>query len=278
MADDTTPTTPEREPFDDERLLAYALGLDDDPALAAASGDGDVRRRLAALRADIEQVGANVRAAVPEPGAEYTDLGDPRWAGLRDYVTAGAPSAARRGAWHWLRVAVPVAVLALAAGVGVSVIARQGGSDHASISSGATEGVVPQAAPGGSAKSYGAPARLPTADAFALVVVARAGAVRQGYQSFAVVRTLKGKTTQAVRLRVLGTPVEAGGLALLLLKPVSGQAQAGSGGGEGASPGPTALPGLRPAPQSAPVYSYAGEPAYARQLPAGTDPSTVTLP
>ena len=66
MADDRTDEMRSAPAFDDDRLLAFALGLDDDPELVAATAaDEGLRRRLDAVRAEVEQVGAQVRAAVP---------------------------------------------------------------------------------------------------------------------------------------------------------------------------------------------------------------------
>jgi hypothetical protein len=57
--------------FDDDRLLAYALGLDDDPELlAAAEHDAELSGRLAAMRADVHRIGAQVQAAVPAPASQ----------------------------------------------------------------------------------------------------------------------------------------------------------------------------------------------------------------
>ncbi len=49
--------------FDDDRLLAIALGLDDDPELlAAAEADAELAGRLASMRADVALIGAQVGA------------------------------------------------------------------------------------------------------------------------------------------------------------------------------------------------------------------------
>ena len=86
MTDEKTREMTGASAFDDDRLLAFALGLDDDPELlAAAAGDEGLGRRLDAVRAEVGQVGAQVRAAVPGPNEDYTHLGDPRWAGLHEF-------------------------------------------------------------------------------------------------------------------------------------------------------------------------------------------------
>src|SRR5665647_2732750 len=92
MADERKDEMTSAPAFDDDRLLAFALGLDDDPELvAAAAADEGLRRRLDVVRAEVEQVGAQVRAAVPGPDEHYTDPSDPRWAGLREFFAAPQP-------------------------------------------------------------------------------------------------------------------------------------------------------------------------------------------
>jgi hypothetical protein len=118
--------------MDDDRLLAYVLGLDDDPELvAAAATDSELGSRLEEVRAEVDAVAAGVRAAVPAPDETYTDLSDARWAGLQEYFTPARerPRRERRGSRRWLRVLAPVAAVALAVAIGVSVIERQGGAD-----------------------------------------------------------------------------------------------------------------------------------------------------
>lgn len=118
--------------MDDDRLLAYVLGLDDDPELvAAATADAELGSRLEEVRAEVDAVAAGVRAAVPAPDETYTDLSDARWAGLQEYFTPAQerPRRERRGSRRWLRVLAPVAAVALAVAIGVSVIERQGGAD-----------------------------------------------------------------------------------------------------------------------------------------------------
>ena len=94
-------------------------------------------------------------------------------------------------------------------------------------------------------------------------------------QRFAVVRVIKGKAPDVLRLRIADGAVPSGRLHLLLLRPlanVSGEAlRAGAPS--------TTKSGLGDYGAGKPVaYSYHGEPALARELPPGTDPNTVTLP
>ena len=114
--------------FDDDRLLAYALGLEDDrELLQAAAADAGLGERLAAMRADVDAIGAQVRAAVPEPDASYADLSGERWAGLREYLEVPASAAAPRRGRRWWRVVAPVAALAVLALVAGTVALDQGG-------------------------------------------------------------------------------------------------------------------------------------------------------
>ena len=111
-------------------------GMDDDPELsAAAAADPELGLRLESVRADVDRVATGVSAAVPAPDGSYTDLADPRWAGLQDYFAPGQgrKAAASRGSRRWLRVLAPVAAVALALAVGISVIERQSGQSQMSV-------------------------------------------------------------------------------------------------------------------------------------------------
>lgn len=271
--------------FDDERLLAHVMGLNDPEVAAAAEDDDDLRRRLAELHADLEEVGAQVRAVVPQPGAAYTDLGDQRWAALRSYVAVATPRP--RAARRWLRLAVPVTVVAVALVAGVTILSRGGTGERYSARSATSGLAAPKASAGPNALGTHAASGAHLSAQFGLVVVARAGAVRQGVQSFAVVRTLKGTAPRrTLPLRVLSKPATAGRLQLLLLRP--SDTFYGNAGGESAPASPRPTPGgplLAPsqlfgmeAVGTTAEYRYEGAPAYGRQLPAGTDPATVMLP
>ena len=101
---------PRERRFDDDRLLAFALGLDDDPELAAAAaGDERLRRRLDAMRAEIGGVATQLDAAVPAPGGDYADPTGVRWAGLREFYQPPAPprSADARGGCGYSRRSRP---------------------------------------------------------------------------------------------------------------------------------------------------------------------------
>lgn len=128
MADEVRNGVRPGDDMDDDRLLAYVLGLEDDPEIeAAAAADTEFGHRLETVRAEVAHVAAEVRAAVPAPADDYTDLGDPRWAGLQEFWQPARerPAGAGRGSRRWLRVLAPVAAVALAVAVGASVIERQ---------------------------------------------------------------------------------------------------------------------------------------------------------
>jgi hypothetical protein len=298
MDDEMTPNWSDPDSaFDDDRLLAYVLGLDDDPELAAAAArDDELGRRLEAVRADVEKIGAETRALVPAPEEGYADLSDPRWAKLREHVSAEAPRPRppRSRASLWRRGVAPVAAVALALAVGITLVSHSGGGGSSGVSSAESQSA---------GKAATSPSRFgekqtdeaAQAAAFAVVVVARAQAVQGSYQPFTVVRTLKGTVPASVRLRVVGGTAKPGELTVLYLQPVaSSSGEALSGAGSSSSSASTApSPSPEPAPASPGagkgltptstgtgpvVYSYDGQTALVRSLPAGTDPSAVELP
>ena len=83
---------------------------------------------------------------------------------------------------------------------------------------------------------------------------------------------------RVVKLTVDKQPADRGRLHLLMLQPLT-QADAQELQKE-ASQGPIAAKGSDSGPGQAlrVTYSYQGEPALARELPAGTDPASVTIP
>ena len=276
--------------FDDDRLLAFALGLDDDPQLvAAAAADEGLRRRLGAVRAEIAYVGAQVSAAVPAPDESYSALSDPRWAGLQEFFAAPPAAKTRRGS-RWLRVLAPAAIALVAVAVGLAVINDQkggGGAGSDSLSSAAkatSEAAGPLTTAGTNATDRAAAdAQTLSAqlDLYAVVVLAEAKAVSGAFQRFVVVKVLKGDGPDVVRLRVASQPADEGRLQVLFLRPHAGGSVEPS-----AEATPTPSPGaiedtstLGPLTFGVPVmYSYQGEAAMARELPAGTDPAAVNLP
>jgi hypothetical protein len=277
--------------YDDDRLLAFALDLDDDPELlAAAEADPALAARLAAVRADVETIGAQVRTAVPAPDESYTDLSGDRWSGLSGFFQA--PAERSRGRRRWWRVLAPVAaVLVLAVVVGIVAVYESGqmtASDSGGIEAGRAVDEAAQFegqdlgsgddATGSEAAPQTAAERLAEQlDHFAVVVLARARAATGALQRFAVVRIFKGDAPQVVELDVDDEPAHEGRLHLLMLDPVE------AAGAELLSPEP--LPALSTTkgdlgygtPLTA-SYSYEGKPAMAREFTAGTDPASVELP
>ncbi|MCX6373167.1 MAG: hypothetical protein NTX16_08810 [Actinobacteria bacterium] len=292
MADESTDEMTGVPVFGDDRLLAFALGLDDDPQLvAAAAADEGLRRRLDAVRVEVEQVGAQVRAAVPTPDDDYTDLSDPRWAGMQEFFAPPPrPVRARGRASRWLRVLAPAAVALIAVAVGLAVINDRKGGDVAlngslpAAAKATSEAAGPLTTAGETATDRAgdyAQALSEQLDRYAVVVLAEAKAASGAFQRFVVVKFLKGDGPEVVRLRVVDPPADEGRLQVLFLRPMLG-------GSAKISPKPTPAPVPSAAETTSTLatltvgvpimYSYQGEAAMARELPAGTDPATVTLP
>jgi hypothetical protein len=152
MTDERTESRMQPGGFDDDRLLACVLGLDDDPELlAAADHDAELSGRLAAMRADVERIGAQVQAAVPAPDDEYTDLSGRRWSGLGEFFEAPVSAEEPRRQRRWWRVVAPLtALVVLAVVVGIAVV-NQGdlsssGSSSAEVARSGAEDAQSQAA------------------------------------------------------------------------------------------------------------------------------------
>jgi hypothetical protein len=263
--------------FDDDRLLAFALGLGDDPELrAAADGDEALRRRLDELHAELNAVGVQLHAAVPPEDDAYTDPLDERWAALHEFYAPAAAKAGHRGWAWWLKVLAPAAaVIAIAVGVGVAAqqgLLSTGGSSGGSSTSGsaaagnaaggeAAQGssdkaaAVPSASPKGWSSTQGQRRELQQqserslakqAQHYAVVVVARASKVVGDTQRFTVVRTLKGDAPKKLTLDVVSKHAKAGALHVLFLDPVA------------AAPAQTTTP--TPSPTVAPTASSSPAP------------------
>ena len=269
--------------FDDDRLLDYALGIEDDPELAAAlSRSARLRERLADLKADLAAIETELRHAIPEPGDSYAEPSAVRWPrlahafGLSDSKPAGRRPLRRRR----LAVALLAAALALALLIGVlSVLPRSGGGSSSSGSSkdalqaplagtaaaaaGQSAGTLaPEATAGSAVGTAGSPATVTATHAadYRDVAVVRAGTLIGADQSFSVVRTLKGRPPASFSLTLLSadSAPAAGSLLIAYLRP------------------------LATAPTSAsatpPAYSFNGRPALLTALPASVPASTVRLP
>jgi hypothetical protein len=254
--------------YDDDRLLACALGLEEDPELlAAAAADAALAARLEAVRADVTRIGARVSAAVPDPDESYTDLSGERWSDLKEFFDAPAAAPRRRRRW-WQVVAPVAAVLVLALVVGI--VAIQNGSRSAMSGSGADvarssddSGGSVQAYGEGATKSAGASEDTTSSpglrerfadqlDRFATVVLARARGVSGAVQKFAVLRIFKGRAPETVALVVNDDPADRGRLHLLLLDPTASPEPADAGGAQSPLP-------LVGSPVPSPASSLPGE-------------------
>jgi len=203
---------------DDDRLLAYVLGLSTDPELeAAAANDEVLRRRLDLLRDQVATVGIQVGRAVPPPDADYGEIDGERWTRLRQFVDDDPPAERRRaprGTVRWLRVLAPAAAIVLLAVVGVAALQRQ--ADVIDQSGKAAEVATSTPTDHMTRSSLRLPDQ-PSATEHATVVIARAGDVADGLQEFVVLRVLKGPTPATLRLRPATEPAHAGRLLVLYL-------------------------------------------------------------
>jgi hypothetical protein len=292
--------------FDDDRLLAYALGLEDDQELLqAAAADADLGARLAAMRADVVVIGAKVRAAVPEPDASYADLSGERWGGLREYFEVPSNAAAPRRGRRWWRVVAPVAALAVLALVAGTVALDQGDESLStgssaevartatdaddsftgqseSTKSGAGAAADPATTPGTETAPGAAvtppPEEAPQTAAQSLAdQLDRFAVVTGALQRFAVLRIFKGDAPQVVELEVDDRPADEGRLHLLMLDPTTA--------GDETLPSPEPIPSLATVGGDAAfgralavTYTYHGEPTMVREFAAGTDPDLISLP
>ena len=277
--------------FDDDRLLALALELDDDPELvAAAAGDAELAGRLAAMRADVARIGAQVGAAVPAPEEDYADVSGERWSGLAEFFEPPASVAKPRRERRWWRVIAPVtALVVLALVVGIVAVNGGGGSSSGSsaeVARSAADSAQPATASQGfssaSTKSQSAETTASRVaeelDRFAVIVLARARQASGALQRFAVLRIFKGDAPNVVELEVDNQPADQGRLHLLMLDPVATTQV------ESASPEPIPSLGTSMGEQGLPgkpltvAYTYEGEPTMVRELDLGADPDTVSLP
>ena len=205
--------------FDDDRLLAFALGLEDDVELSGALvGDAVLSARLEAMRGELGQIESGIRSAVPPEPDAYTDLADPRWDGLRPYVQHAEDRPGR--SFGWGRIVSYAGAAALVALVGVFVVApaaerSREGRSSTSISAvksvpltesgtGTMGGESTGAGSVAAAGSVNVPSSA-VAQAADSVVVVRAGAQDGQRQQVTVLRVLKGEKPAAGRLTVPAT-------------------------------------------------------------------------
>ena len=220
--------------FDDDRLLALALELDDDPELvAAAASDAELAGRLAAMRADVALIGAQVGAAVPAPEEGYADLSGERWSGLAEFFEPPASVAKPRRERRWWRVIAPVtALVVLALVVGIVAVNGGGGSSSGSsaeVARSAADSAQPATAGQGfsSASTKSQSSRdhdRPHRGGARPLRRHRPGPGAAGLgalQRFAVLRIFKGDAPNVVELEVDNQPADQGRLHLLMLDPVA---------------------------------------------------------
>ena len=290
--------------FDDDRLLAYSLGLDDDPELASALDmSPELRERLERIGRDVVAIRDGLRDALPPAPADYAEPAAPRWSALRPYFAARGDAPVRRRS---RRLLVPALAAALLLAVIVAVAVRQLPGDAGkqvaaqSREDGETRAIAPMSP--GAAPVYGQTQEssglvlLERAAAFRDVLVVRAGAVADKVQQLAIVRVLKGaqgapEDALAMRIRVGASALPLGKLFVVYVGPLgkNGGGTAGGGGGAvpegGLSPTPWAadddtaaksLGGGMPEPVAG--YSTAGDEALVQQLPEGMDVSRLAVP
>ena len=290
--------------FDDDRLLDYALGIEDDPELAAAlSRSARLRERLADLKADLAAIETELRHAIPEPDGSYAEPSDARWPRLaRAFgLSDGETAAAGRRPLHRRRLAVSLLaaaiVLALLIGV-LSVLPRGGsGGSSSSASSGAGNRAAVQAPFEGAAtpapQSAGVQTPAATGDG-AAGAAGTAGAARVGGAAGAAATSATVTAAQAPEFRIVAV-VRAGALigadqSFSVVRTLKGKPPASfsltlrATAGAPAS-GALAIVYLRPLstpPASAsanpPDYSFNGQLALLATLPAGVAAAAVRLP
>ena len=212
----------ERASFDDDRLLAYALGLEDDAELEAAlTEDGELRRRMEALRAGLDDVGAGLERLVPAPDETYADPAAARWDGLRPFFAPPPERRPARGSLlgRW-RVLVPVLGAILAVAVVGAFALRDGpiGTQRATDEAGraAESADAPAVGADASKSAYGAGDLAADLELYETAFVGRAGEVTDGRQRFTVVRQVKGTVTGDVYLEVVDQPIPVETLTLVM--------------------------------------------------------------
>lgn len=274
---------------DEDRLLAFAFGLEHDPELEAAiAQDEELRRRVDELRADVVEVARQIERAVPQPAASYADVHDQRWATLHPYVSA-RPQRPKWTTSLWARILAPAAAVVLLAVVGVVALQQQNDLQTSVGEKTGPEVATPSRAGDGSEGRVAF-----DRDAlrhYAVVLVARASSVHDGFQRFDVERVLRGSAPAVLRLRVRARPAQTGVLHVLYLAPVSFSAEDPSPVPSSSSPAPQdsasppeGLPsGTPPSADTSPpvveiLFADDGDTALAVPLPADVEAGQISLP
>jgi len=261
----------QRAAFDDDRLLDFALGLEDDPELAAAlSHSARLRERLADLKSDLATIDSELRRCVPPADDTWCEPSATRWPRLRRSFGLGVATGSAGRSGRRVATALVAAALLLAVAIGaVVVLPRGGGSSNSAGTAAGPEqsAAAPAAQAGGLAGSAASPAVVATKAAdYGVVAVVRVGPLRGASQSYTTVRRLKGHAPAVftLTLQAIDNAPQAGALALAYLDPI-----AGSGGtthATAATPGPGSM------------FTLDGRPAFVTALPTGATAGSVRLP
>ena len=278
--------------FDDDRLLDFVLGLEDDPELAAAlATSAPLRERLADLKADLAAIETELRETIPPVDTSYAEPHAGRWPRLQAFF--GGERVRRRplrGRRLTAALAAAVVLVALLIGL-VSVLPRlrqakptAASADHAvRAPESAASGAFGPASNGQSSQTSaaapyaGAVSRL--AARYRDVAVVRAGTISGRRQTFAVARVLKGAPPAAFTLVVApgGTAATPGSLQLAFLQP--GTAPASGGATPAPSAAATATQSGATTAFGPPVaFRWRGRHAVLVSLPGAADAAGVRLP
>jgi hypothetical protein len=255
----------------DDRLLDHALGLEHDPELERElERSEELRERLLVLQADLRLIDAELHGVLPAAEPGWENLSSERWRQLGPFLELPIPRKRRSLRSRLLAPAIAFLVIgALLVGV---VSLRDSGVQERRTAAG-DQALAPE--------SEGAPSAVQKAvtelaAGYGQVVVAQAGAVEAGRQSYDVVRVLKGPHLKALTVD-LGAADGApeGSLQVVYLDPLSGEgAKTPSAPRQdyGASGQPTlAGPGSQ-------HVTYEGRPALVQPLPSGVDPDALSVP
>jgi hypothetical protein len=286
MSSDITPF----DGFTDDRLLALALGLGDDPELQTAlAASPALAERLTKMSADVSAITDRLQAAAPPDDPGYADPAAARWQRLHASFAPTSISSARSGRRRIGRLATIAAAVALfAVAVGVAVQQMPGGSVQttATESAPSADDRIPAPEPadkGTFGENYdGGLIVLPRAEHFKTVVVARAGEVVDDLQDFAVERVLKGRMGDTLSLLIRDgvAALPVGSLDVLYLRPLSELNWPANLSEQKTAAGGAAISTVNPAvmPTPAPGYAMGGLDAYVQPVPEGVDVSALTVP
>ncbi|MEZ5125413.1 MAG: hypothetical protein R2826_04075 [Thermoleophilia bacterium] len=292
---DPTPRTGAQTPEPDEdRLLARALGLEDDSS--PSQNDDESSLELESVDADVAAIVAGIRRIVPAPDADYTDLDDERWRYLRDELSRAERRPRRDRATpqrvvRWLRLVAPVAAAIAVLAVGASVLTR----DNTGVGN-STETLVerevkraPSSAEDATGRLSGSPASFLDAgqtETYGVVLVVRARTVHNGAQRFDVVRVLRGEAPDGLSLGIVTASAEPGSLNVLCLTPDDAPIEPGSTSSPQPATDATSTAGPSPSPSrlkeaagsTSLVFDEAGKTALLIPLPADVNPDDIVLP